>query len=68
MIDKFINLDHAFFAQPLRRTLTLAVCFGWGGFEALMGNLGWAAIFLGLGAIALWQFRKIDWSKYEGGH
>ena len=67
-MKKFINLDTAFFAQPWRRYLTLAVCFGWGGFEALLGNLIWCLIFVGLGAVAVWQFRQIDWSKYEGGH
>lgn len=68
MIDKLINLDHAFFARPWRRLMTLAVCFGWGGFEATLGNLGWTALFFGIGAVAAWQFRRIDWSKYDGGH
>ncbi|WP_299730435.1 hypothetical protein [uncultured Tateyamaria sp.] len=65
---RLIDLDHAFFAQAWRRHLTLGACFGWGLFEVLLGNLIWALIFLGLGAVALWQFRQIDWSKYDGGH
>lgn len=66
-MQKLINLDHAFFAHPWRRHLTVAVCFGWGAFEAMLGNPGWAAVFVTLGAVALWQFRRIDWSKYDGG-
>jgi len=64
----FINLDHAFFAQPWRRYLTVALCLAWGLFEFVMGAVFWSALFIGAGVIALWQFRQIDWSKYDGGH
>ena len=65
---KLINLDHAFFAQPIRRYVTVAVCIGWGLFELYLGSLMWFGIFVALGGVALWQFRQIDWSKYDGGH
>lgn len=68
MIDRLFNLDHAFFARAWRRYVTLAVCFIWAGGEAAQGNWGWAVLFGGLGVVAWWQFRKVDWSKYDGGH
>ncbi|MEM6373103.1 MAG: DUF3329 domain-containing protein [Pseudomonadota bacterium] len=67
-MQKLMNLDHAFFAVPWRRFLTLVICFGWGMFELSLGNAIWSLVFLGLGAVALYQFRQIDWSKYDGGH
>lgn len=62
---KFIDLDHAFFARPWRRYLTVVVCVLWGLFELSMGAHLWALLFFGIGAIAAWQFYQIDWSKYE---
>ncbi|MEP1963606.1 hypothetical protein [Tateyamaria sp.] len=64
---KLIDLDHAFFARPSRRYITVAVCALWGLFELSMGATLWATLFFGIGAIAVWQFRQIDWSKYDGG-
>jgi len=66
-MQKLINLDHGFFAPAWRRHLTVAVSLGWGVFELVLGNAAWALIFFALGAVALWQFRQIDWSKYDGG-
>ncbi|MFL4472158.1 hypothetical protein ACERZ8_20570 [Tateyamaria armeniaca] len=67
-MKKLIDLDNAFFAHAWRRHLTLAVCFGWGLFELALGNAIWSLVFVALGVVAFWQFRQIDWSKYDGGH
>lgn len=64
---KFIDLDHPFFVPPWRRHLTVTVALAWGFFELSMGAYLWALLFLGLGGIALYQFRTIDWSKYDNG-
>ncbi|APX10749.1 hypothetical protein [Tateyamaria omphalii] len=63
-----LNLDHPFFAQLWRRQLTVIICVVWGLFELATGQMVWAAIFLGIAAFAFWQFRKVDWSRYDGGH
>jgi hypothetical protein len=60
-----INFDHAFFARPWRRHLTVAICVIWGLVELSMGATVWGVIFLGLGALAQWRFGQIDWSKYD---
>lgn len=67
LTDAMFDLDLPFFAPPWRRQAVLLVCFGWAAFEALNAAFGWAIVFAGLGGIAWWQFRKIDWSKYEDG-
>ncbi|WP_299614648.1 hypothetical protein [uncultured Tateyamaria sp.] len=63
-----LNLDHAFFAPAWRRYLTVAICVLWGLFELSTGAVIWGVIFLGLAALAQWQFMRVDWSKYDGGH
>lgn len=62
-----LNMDHAFFAPAWRRYLTVAICALWGLFELATGAVIWGAIFIGIGALAQWQFTKVDWSKYESG-
>ncbi|GGX65666.1 hypothetical protein GCM10007385_38520 [Tateyamaria omphalii] len=63
-----LNLDHPFFAQARRRHLTVAICVIWGLFELATGAVIWGAISFGIAAVAQWQFGKVDWSKYDGGH
>ncbi|WP_415402231.1 hypothetical protein [Tateyamaria sp. SN3-11] len=63
-----INFDHAFFAIPWRRHLTVAICVLWGLFELWTGAVLWAVVFLGVAGLAQWRFGQIDWSKYDGGH
>ncbi|WP_299286140.1 hypothetical protein [uncultured Tateyamaria sp.] len=62
-----INFDHAFFARPIRRYVTVAICALWGLFELSTGAVLWAIIFLGLAGLAQWRFMQIDWTKYDGG-
>ncbi len=64
-MHKLVDLDHPFFAPAWRRHLTVAVCVAWGCFELYMGAMFWAVLVLGLGALAQWQFTRIDWSKYD---
>ena len=59
------NFDHPFFAVPWRRQAIVTFCLCWGVFEFFSGAPFWGVIFVGLGAIAWWQFRFIDWSKYD---
>lgn len=61
----FLKLDHPFFAKPWRRYLTLATCAVWGGIEMARGATGWGMVFWGLGVVAFWHFRQIDWTKYD---
>ena len=64
---RLIDLDHAFFARPRRRYITVAICALWGLFELWTGAVMWAVIFLGVAGVAQWSFSQIDWSKYDGG-
>lgn len=61
------NFDHAFFAVAWRRHLTVAVCFAWAVVELATGAMIWAVLFFAGGALALWRFGQIDWSKYDAG-
>lgn len=56
----FLGLRHPFFNPLWRRVATVAVCAGWGVFEAVNGAVLWAALFLGLGGVAAWAF-FVDW-------
>ncbi|SFR41719.1 hypothetical protein [Litoreibacter janthinus] len=48
---KFLDLRHPFFLPLWRRVITVALVGGWGLFEAVTGNIGWAVVF---GGAALW--------------
>jgi len=43
------------------------ICTGWGLFELANGAVFWAAFVLLIAALLAWQFRRIDWSKYDEG-
>ncbi|WAP66756.1 hypothetical protein [Jiella pelagia] len=46
---------HPWFRPLWRRLLILAIAGGWGVFELVTGNPGWALIFLALAGWVLWS-------------
>ncbi|SHM25392.1 hypothetical protein [Roseibium suaedae] len=56
------NTYHPFFRPLWRRVALVAVCAGWAGFEAYMGNGTWAMIVAGISAYAAWAY-LIDWKE-----
>lgn len=56
-----------FFIPLWRRILTVAVCFGWAGFELMTGAVFWAILFGAFGVTALWQFFLSGWPDASDG-
>ncbi|MCE5974872.1 DUF3329 domain-containing protein [Sinirhodobacter sp. WL0062] len=50
------DLDDPWFRPLWLRIAVVGVCIGWGIFEALGGNSGWAMLFLAAGGYAAWRF------------
>jgi len=50
------DFDHPFFRPLWRRIATVAVLFGWGLFEFLTSDPGWATLFLAVGVAASYFF------------
>ncbi len=55
-----LGLRHPFFNPAWRRVATVLAIFGWGVFEWVMGNPGWAAGCAALGTVSGWTF-FFDW-------
>ncbi|KJZ18548.1 hypothetical protein [Loktanella sp. S4079] len=47
-----LNANDPFYRPIWRRAVIVALCLGWGLFEALSGSPGFAVIFLALGVYA----------------
>jgi len=62
-----LGLDHPFFRLRWRRIAVVVACLLWAVFEFTSGSPFWGMLFGGLGIAAAWQFRGIDWSKYDDG-
>lgn len=58
------DLQIPFFIPLWRRTVTVAVAFGWAGFELISGSPFWAVLFGAMGAWAAWQFFVV-WNPKE---
>lgn len=52
---KFLDRDHPFFEKPVTRWITTVIPLSWGVFELVLGNPGWAILFLAAGAWAAWE-------------
>ncbi|MES2846982.1 MAG: hypothetical protein V4804_09165 [Pseudomonadota bacterium] len=52
---KFLDPNHPAFRNPVLRWLTCIAPIAWGGFELYTGNPGWALLFIGAGAYAVWM-------------
>jgi hypothetical protein len=65
---KFLDFKDPFYAPLWIRISVVVVCIGWGLLEISNAAYGWAAIFIGLGTYAAWQFKITDYSsdKEEG--
>jgi hypothetical protein len=48
------DFTHPFFRPIWIRVLVVALALGWALFEVVSGSPGWAIIFGGIGAVALW--------------
>ena len=59
---RFLDFKDQFYAPVWIRVCVVAVCVGWGFLEVSNAAYGWAAVFLGLGAYAAWQFATIDYA------
>jgi len=49
---KFLDASHPFFAPRWRRWATAGLPITWGVVEVILGNPGWAVLFIGAGAYA----------------
>lgn len=53
---RLLDTDHPFFRPLWIRVLIVVFCAAWGAFEIFMGSVGWAIVFLAIGAYAAWGF------------
>jgi len=56
------DADHPWFRPLWRRVLMVAICAALAGWDLYHGNFGWALIFGGLGAYAVYIF-FIVWNR-----
>ena len=54
--------DHPWFRPLWRRVLMVAICAAIAGWDLVSGNYGWALVFGGLGAYAVYIF-FIAWNR-----
>ena len=60
------KLRHPFFLPVKRRAFVTGACLIWGGIEFILGNAGWSAIFMTLGAYLAYEFfYKFDPEEYR---
>lgn len=52
---KLLDRNDPFFRRLWVRWITVLVPLGWGLFELVSGNPGWAILFLAAGAWAAWE-------------
>ena len=48
--------DHPFLRPRWRRVAVVVLCVGWGLFELASGAAVWSVLFIGIGALAAWEF------------
>ncbi|MDO8882655.1 MAG: hypothetical protein U0934_10665 [Pseudotabrizicola sp.] len=53
-MNKFIDPNHPFFANPLVRWVSSLAPVAWAFVEFVNGSPGWGMIFAALGALAFW--------------
>lgn len=51
-----LNIRHPFFNPLWRRIAVTTSCFLWAGVEAYNGSWAWAALMMGIAAMAIYQF------------
>lgn len=62
------DLQTDFFKPLWIRAAIVLVCFGWAVFEFLSGSGMWAALFTGLGVVAVHQFFLDGWPASDDGN
>lgn len=60
MKKPLFDFKHPFFKPLWVRTLTFAICMGWGLLEFSVGSLFWGGLFWGLGLLAGYNFFIAD--------
>ncbi len=54
-MKKLLDRNDPFFRRAWVRWVTVLVPLGWGVVELLLGNSGWALLFLAAGGWAAWE-------------
>ncbi len=57
----FFDLQIPFFVPVWRRVVLVSVCLAWAAFEFYAGAALWGMLFLGMGALAVWQLFFNGW-------
>ncbi|WP_299728810.1 hypothetical protein [uncultured Tateyamaria sp.] len=64
---KFFDFTDPFFAPVWIRVCVVAVCVLWGLFELATGQVVWAVVFFGMGALSGWRFCVNDYDRDTDG-
>ncbi len=51
-----LKLHHPFFLPVGRRVIVTGACLAWGAAEFALGNAGWSALFVSIGAYLVYEF------------